>query len=298
MKNKQKSRRRFAWCGSVLLCIFAILPVFVIPAGAASTSDIVPTTGYIMIQFDPDSIGMNDAICSDSDWDCTAGDSAKFYYAKSIDGVYTCVAFTGTLTVFLDTANHASYIKQDDSYLVTFYDGDGEIFDGDDTGPSCDYVQLFITQEIFNQIGFYLLALGGQVSYRQDVAFEAGYAEGYDEMFNEADEIYSELLINAKAEGESIGYEKGYSEGESIGYTKGEKAGYDAGFSKGQTDALNSTSTLKDLVFSIFSAPADLINGILDFNLFGINLSSFVKTLITLAITALVVVFLLKLMRR
>lgn len=85
------------------------------------------------------------------------------------------------------------------------------------------------------------------------------------------------------------------------GYTAGEAAhadDYKNGFAAGQTDAMNSTSSLKDMIFSIFSAPADLINGILDFDLFGINLASLVKTLITLAVTALIVVFLIKLMRR
>ena len=61
---------------------------------------------------------------------------------------------------------------------------------------------------------------------------------------------------------------------------------------------MNSTSSLKDMIFSIFSAPAYFINGILDFDFFGINLASLVKTLITLVAVALVIVFLLKLMKR
>lgn len=97
-------------------------------------------------------------------------------------------------------------------------------------------------------------------------------------------------------------YDKGYDAGHDVGYDEGyaagEEAGYSKGFSAGQTEAMNSNSTLKDLIFGIFSAPGELINGILDFDLFGINLASLVKTLLTLTVVALIVVFLFKLMRR
>ena len=143
-----------------------------------------------------------------------------------------------------------------------------------------------------------------------------------DENASDADSfvsVSSPALLRAFAAGESSvwasgitktyydkGFAEGYNGGLSDGYKYGETAGMEAGyaagekhgFAAGQTDAINSTSSLKDLIFSIFSAPADLINGILDFNLFGINLASLVKTLITLAVTALIVVFLIKLMRR
>lgn len=97
------------------------------------------------------------------------------------------------------------------------------------------------------------------------------------------------------------GYDAGHDAGYDEGYAAGEEAGYNKGFSAGQTEAMNSNSTLKDLIFGIFSTPGELINGILDFDLFGINLASLVKTLLTLltlTVVALIVVFLFKLMRR
>ena len=98
-------------------------------------------------------------------------------------------------------------------------------------------------------------------------------------------------------EGYSDGYDYGYSDGVSAGWENGHQYGYNKGVSVGRTDALNSTNTLKDMVFAIFDAPVNLINGILDFNLLGINVASLVKTLITLAITALLVFFILKLVK-
>lgn len=130
-----------------------------------------------------------------------------------------------------------------------------------------------------------------------------------DENASDADSfvsVSSPALLRAFAAGESsvwasgitkTYYDKGFSEGVAVGEAL-HVNDYKNGFSAGQTDAMNSTSSLKDMIFSIFSAPADLINGILDFDLFGINLASLVKTLITLAVTALIVVFLIKLMRR
>ena len=51
------------------------------------------------------------------------------------------------------------------------------------------------------------------------------------------------------------------------------------------------------MIFAIFGAPVELINGMLDFNLLGINVLSLVKTLVTLAVTALIVVGILKMTR-
>lgn len=72
-------------------------------------------------------------------------------------------------------------------------------------------------------------------------------------------------------------------------------SGHSAGFSEGQTDALNATGTFKQVIFAIFGAPVELINGVLDFDLFGINLAALVRTLITLSIVGLVVYLIFKL---
>ena len=58
------------------------------------------------------------------------------------------------------------------------------------------------------------------------------------------------------------------------------------------------SSTFKDVVFAIFDAPIRLIDGMLNFDIFGINLSGVVKTLITLAVVALVVFSILKFVKR
>ena len=92
----------------------------------------------------------------------------------------------------------------------------------------------------------------------------------------------------------SAGYAEGWDQGWIDGNTQGYDLGHYDGFRAGQTDVLNGNATLKDLIFSIFSAPVDLINGILDFDLFGINFASLVRSLITLAVVGIALVLYFK----
>ena len=95
----------------------------------------------------------------------------------------------------------------------------------------------------------------------------------------------------------SAGYAEGWDQGWIDGNTQGYDLGHEEGYRLGETDALNGNETLKDLIFAIFGAPIELINGMLDFDLFGINVASLVKTLLTLSITALIVWVIIKLVK-
>ena len=132
--------------------------------------------------------------------------------------------------------------------------------------------------------------------------YEDGETDGYSNGFEDGWIIGDQ---EGNIAGYNSGYAAGYTDGETDGYSLGHDEGYDYGFADGEqegvavgrTDALNAKDTFKDIVFAIFDAPVNLINGILDFNLLGINVASLVKTLITLAITALLVFFILKLVK-
>lgn len=107
---------------------------------------------------------------------------------------------------------------------------------------------------------------------------------------------YNEGIIAGQQQGYSEGYKKG-QEDASLGDSDAWQAAYNSGYNdglwqgkqEGQTDALNSTSTLKDFLIAIVTAPGYLIDSILDFNLLGINVAVLVKTLLTLGISALIV---------
>lgn len=79
-------------------------------------------------------------------------------------------------------------------------------------------------------------------------------------------------------------------------YDSGYYAGYDYAFdwaaeieyNRGYNDGMSQTSLI-DGVTAIFRAPMDLIDGVLNFEIFGINMAVAVRVLITMAIVALCV---------
>lgn len=267
MKNKQKARRRCAWIVSVLLCILAILPVLVIPAGAAATDaagetvDTVPLD-YVMIQWDYEAYPDRSFCEPLESYEHTWTVNTPFYLETLYDEALTTKFFTGTLSMTVGFSYDSGELFFAGSKLVNFGFG-GDAPDINCSGAGMDeepeFLRLYIPASVLDSIRFFAVLSGGQI------------------IVPDSKDVYN------------------------TGYAAGEAAhadDYKNGFAAGQTDAMNSTTSLKDMIFSIFSAPADLINGILDFDLFGINLATLVKTLITLAVTTLIVVFLIKLMRR
>ncbi len=110
---------------------------------------------------------------------------------------------------------------------------------------------------------------------------------------------------HGRQDGLELGYNNGYQQGEvdgyyngsQDGYREGEKYGWDNGFGAGQDDMAKTSSTFKDVVFAIFDAPTRLIDGMLNFDIFGINLAGLVKTLLTLAVVAVILVVLIKMVK-
>ena len=149
---------------------------------------------------------------------------------------------------------------------------------------------VFHVTSCVNLIGGELLTKDGY-----DLYWSGGYYTGYDTGYD-----------HGVADGEAVGYGRGYAEGQAQGLTDGRAQGYESGygagyidgetegFQDGQTDALSAKGTFKDLVFGIFDAPVRLIEGMLDFNIFDINVLSLVKTILTLGVTALIITFIVK----
>lgn len=79
-----------------------------------------------------------------------------------------------------------------------------------------------------------------------------------------------------------------------FGVLKGKDQGYGEGYYDGNKEAGGYSSAFKDVAFAIFEAPVNLVNGMLDFDLFGINVASLCKTLITVSVVAAIVTVLVK----
>lgn len=128
-----------------------------------------------------------------------------------------------------------------------------------------------------------------------DFGLEEGYNNGYDQGSIDG---YQQGYTEGETIGYNEGYDNGYSDGNgdgyALGYDEGEAYGWANGFGAGQNDMAETSHTFKEMVFAIFDAPSRLIDSMLNFDIFGINLAGLVKTIITLAVVAVILVILLK----
>lgn len=88
----------------------------------------------------------------------------------------------------------------------------------------------------------------------------------------------------------------GYTMGNEAGRNEGYDQGYNAGYAQGSNDGTAQTS-LFEFIGAIFTAPATFITGILDFDLFGINVAGFVKVILTLSLVGAIIFVLWRLVR-
>lgn len=129
------------------------------------------------------------------------------------------------------------------------------------------------------------VAIGQEVGYDEgvndglEIGFDDGYTAGFDTGYDE---------------GLEFGYDSGYTAGSSEGYDEGHSTGYTEGYGVGSKDATEQGQLLKKTIFAIFEAPVTLINGMLDFDLFGVNLLSLAKTLLTFAVVGVILAVLIK----
>jgi hypothetical protein len=113
---------------------------------------------------------------------------------------------------------------------------------------------------------------------------------------------FSENLLEAQVHttwkqftnGLEEGYYWGYGLGADYNYEQGWRVGYNDGRSAGIQETMETNSIVLDTVSAIFRAPMELIDGVLDFNIMGINLAGAVHVIITMAIIGVVVTIIWK----
>lgn len=121
---------------------------------------------------------------------------------------------------------------------------------GDKQGDGSDFIFAFVCPKDMLDVFYYGISNG---------LLNIGDGKG---LF-----IEYEVFRQGFATGGNFGYQQGYVEGESVGY-----------------DAGMENSSLMQMVTGIFRAPMDLIDGVLNFEIFGINMAVAVRVLITMAI--------------
>lgn len=135
------------------------------------------------------------------------------------------------------------------------------------SGAHMDYTNEQVINEVMRQLIF-------EVNYDMTPLLEGRYNIGYNMGFSD---------------GEDSGYDIGYSVGEENGIKKGKTIGY-----KEYEDEKGASFKLKDLLFGIIDAPFNIIKSALNFEIFGINLSSVILFLISTSLVFFVIRFFMK----
>ncbi len=91
----------------------------------------------------------------------------------------------------------------------------------------------------------------------------------------------------------AVGYsENGITQGQYIQYGQQQ---YDLGYDQGKADGYNegvsdgNTDSLRGMIFAIFDAPVQTINGLLDFEVLGINMKNFFLSLISVTLVCFLI---------
>lgn len=89
--------------------------------------------------------------------------------------------------------------------------------------------------------------------------------------------------------GNSSGYTNGYTEGFQIGNQEGYDDGYNAGYDLGIIDGSPTVLDVPGIITAIPNGAREIINGALDFEVFGINVAGTLLAILVVAIVAFIV---------
>lgn len=87
--------------------------------------------------------------------------------------------------------------------------------------------------------------------------------------------------------GEDTGYTSGYDAGNTAGYNRGKNDGYDLGHMQGIMDSGN--YSFLSLIGATVDAPITALTGLLNFEILGVNLSSFFFGLFTITLLIIII---------
>lgn len=98
-----------------------------------------------------------------------------------------------------------------------------------------------------------------------------------------------ERFVSGAGAAFDLGYQGGYNDGYDAGDGAGYNRGYGVGFNEGQADAASGNYTFLALIGSVLDAPISAFRGLLDFDLLGVNMSSFVLAIMSLCVIIVII---------
>ena len=93
------------------------------------------------------------------------------------------------------------------------------------------------------------------------------------------------ITIRTSTQGNYVYYTQGLEEGEKQGYATGYDEGRDKGYAEGYAAGLNDESGIfSSLVYSVVDAPVHMMRNMLNFEILGVNMTTFVLGILSLAL--------------
>lgn len=104
--------------------------------------------------------------------------------------------------------------------------------------------------------------------------------------------IFADLSrLDSFMSGASVNYQNGYDDGYGSGFASGENTGYNKGYSVGYNKGTveGSDYSFIGLIGSVLDAPISAFKGLLNFDILGVNMASFVTAILSLCVVIVVV---------
>lgn len=250
---------------AVLGCVLLVVTCFVVPVGAETSSFYVDAflTNFLSgdyIYWEFYNSGLNTLLSE-------LQPSTTYYILDSSGGVATSFISTGTGEIpdnvefdyTFDGVGSSRFRIVRDGLQYTIYDVLGEYTLG--TSATDGYYWYLPLYTSF-----------GASSDRYNEGYADGEAVGYE---------------NGYRAGDTDGYDRGYALGEQYGYNVGQQDGYSTGYNDGLENGSGITWT--GLFTSAIEVPVNVLQGILNFEILGVNLWSFFGAIVALCVVLIVV---------
>lgn len=222
--------------------------------------------------------------------------SFKSIASKSFNGYYG-IPFNFFMPGLGDSVNNFNFIPS--GYVTNFsnvpdkYKASIDLTNANAIGNSSVVSQIRSTLSKYYAVASKAYIANNSESFYTD-GFNKGYDKGYDagqtdyknSILTEIDAIYRNgyndgITASENSSGENL--QKKYDEG----FVAGKTAGYSSGYTAGAASQQN--YTFMSLLGAVVDAPIKAFTGLLDFDVLGVNMSSFVLSMLTLSVIVIII---------
>ena len=248
------------------------------------------------------------------------------YLLQNVDSCYFSIKVDGVSKSFCAKSFYNLYLTCQNSYNSGLADGGADAYqNGYSVGSADGYASGVVDGTTAGYNSGYTAGSsdGYNTGYSEGktagitegttTGYNSGYTDGYASGYDKCEDDFVPLMQEnwqngydvGKGEGINDGITQGYNDGYNAGlednqplvYQAGYDDGHSAGKELGREQGYNSAteeyysdqSNFKSLIFSIIDAPFNVLSNAFDFEIFGINMSSFLIAIVSLLLVAFVI---------